>query len=238
MEIWQLSAILAAPSLACAIRHQQFSHSCAWSNPAIPETSSPQKKQSLDPLPSTPNEFVMDFYETFMPVSVKWNSTKWWASHWQAPVRGGSDPANPAANPRRAQSCLNPIRNRQGQSKQNGRCAQQSERRASRHPGRCRRVHRDHYQTASAVPRLHDARAHTCRSPARLKTLTALHKAQITSALDLIGVSSRELARTLGTSEASARTTRLRVLGLYTEQKRKPKPDRPEPEPADQSDDE
>jgi nitrogen regulatory protein PII len=90
MEIWQLSTILAAPSLACAIRHKQFSHSCVWSNPAIPETSSPHKKQSLDPLPSTPNEFVMDFYETFMPVSVKWNFTKWWASHWQAPVRGGS----------------------------------------------------------------------------------------------------------------------------------------------------
>ena len=70
------------------------------------------------------------------------------------------------------------------------------------------------------------------------KRVTALHKAQITSALDLIGVSSRELARTLGTSEASARTTRLRVLGLYTEQKRKLKPGPPEPEPADQPDNE
>jgi hypothetical protein len=43
-QLWQLSGIPAAPNLARAICHKQFSLSCVWSNPAIQEIPSPHRE--------------------------------------------------------------------------------------------------------------------------------------------------------------------------------------------------
>ena len=75
MELWQLSGIPAAPNLARAIRHKQFSLSCVWSNPAIQQIPSPHGERLVGHS-SVNSQRIREwtFYETFMPLNVKWEA--------------------------------------------------------------------------------------------------------------------------------------------------------------------